>query len=243
MWNNRRVLGYGEGNKILNNPASFKIIVPIYDEFDNLKEFIKLLQDKNTDISRFLFVNNGSLDKNISDLLVKNSLNYITSEVNLGFGGGIKLGISNVTSNYVCWMPCNLKVSPVDVLNFIKEIKVPKENSLYKAIRSERPQIDNIKTLIFSFVQSLLLNSYIYDSGGTPTMVHRKFFENFDNFPNDYTFETYVMLKAKYSNFKIERLRVKYGKRKYGKSHWQNGLLTEIQFIKNMYTSSKNWKF
>ena len=236
-------MGYGEGSKILNSEIDYKIIVPVYNEFENLKEFIKILHDKNISSSFFLFVNNGSKDKNINDLLLKNSLNHITSNENLGFGGGIKLGISNISTEHICWMPCNLKVSPFDVVNFIQEIKVPNKNYLYKATRSERPFVDKIKTLLFSLVQSILLRSFIYDSGGTPTLVNRKFFENHDFFPDDYTFETYVMLKAKYSNLKIKRLKVKYGKRKYGVSHWQNGLMTEINFIKNMYISSKNWKF
>lgn len=227
----------------MNNSDDFRIIVPVYDEYKNLKEFIKIIENRKINKSNFIFVNNGSKDKNINDLLVKNSLNHITSDINLGFGGGIKLGITDITSNYVCWMPCNLKVSPFDVVNFVQEIKVPNENCLYKAVRSERPFIDKVKTLLFSLIQSVLLKSFVYDSGGTPTMVHRKFFENYNNFPNDYTFETYVILKAKYSNLKIERLKVKYGKRKYGESHWQNGLITEINFIKNMYISSKKWKF
>ena len=42
---------------------------------------------------------------------------------------------------------------------------------------------------------------------------------------------------------KTVRIKVKYGLRKYGKSKWQNGLLTEINFIINLYKKSKNWVF
>ena len=227
----------------MNKLNNFKIVVPIFDEFENLKEFINILIKNNQDLSQFCFVDNGSTDIKINDLLNKYPVHHIASEENLGFGGGIKLGINNVNAQYVCWMPCNLKVDPISVLDFIQDINKPDKNTLYKAIRAERPLIDTIKTLIFSFLQSVLLKSLIYDSGGTPTLVHKSFFGNLENFPNDYQFETYVVIKAKINKLNIRRVKVKYGKRKFGKSHWQNGILSELNFIKNMYTSTKNWKF
>ncbi len=227
----------------MNKLNNFKIIVPIFNEFENLKDFIYILIKNNQDISKFFFVDNGSTDKKIKELLSNYNLHHISSEENLGFGGGIKLGINNVEADYICWMPCNLKVNPNSVLDFIQGINKPNKNTLYKAIRSERPFIDVIKTCIFSFAQSVLLKSFIYDSGGTPTLVHKSFFCKFENFPNDYNFETYVLVKAKKDKLDIKREKVKYGRRKFGKSHWQRGLLSEIIFIKNMHYSNKNWKF
>ena len=64
----------------LNN---FKIIVPIFNEFENLKDFIYILIKNNQDISKFFFVDNGSTDKKIKELLSNYNLHHISSEENL----------------------------------------------------------------------------------------------------------------------------------------------------------------
>jgi len=225
----------------MNILKNFTIIVPVFDEFENLSEFIELVKKEGAK-DLFYFVDNGSFDSRIEDSLRKNNLNFSRTENNLGFGGGIKFGISKINSDFISWMPCNLKVSPSDAIGFINKIGEPNSTYLYKALRHERPKVDFLKTLLFSIIQSILLRTFINDSGGTPTAVHKSFFNKIDFFPNDYTFETYVLIKGKMLS-KIVRIKVKYGLRKYGKSKWQNGLLSEINFIINLYKKSKNWTF
>lgn len=221
---------------------TFVIIVPVFDEFENLTEFIEIIKtEERKDL--FYFVDNGSFDKRIKQLLIKNDLNFSRTEINLGFGGGIKYGISKVDSEIICWMPCNLKVNPIDAIGFINKIKEPDSLYLYKALRSDRPKTDYAKTIFFNVVQSILLKTFINDSGGTPTAVHRSFFNKIELFPDDYTFETYVLLRGKLMLNKVVRIKVNYGIRKFGKSKWQNGLLSEINFIANLYKKSKEWKF
>ena len=224
--------------EILKN---FTIVVPVFDEFENLSEFIEIVKKEETQ-ELFYFIDNGSSDSRIENLLKKNNLNFSRTENNLGFGGGIKFGISKINSDFISWMPCNLKVSPSDAVGFINKIKEPNSTYLYKALRSERPKVDYLKTVLFSIIQSILLRTFINDSGGTPTAVHKSFFNKIDLFPDDYTFETYVLIKGKMLS-KTVRIKVKYGLRKYGKSKWQNGLLTEINFIINLYKKSKKWVF
>ncbi len=220
------------------------IIVPVFNEYENLKKFFEIIDEKDPDLKkRFLFVDNGSTDKNILKLLLKANVKYLQLDNNMGFGGGIKHGIINSSTEYICWMPCNLKIDPLDALNLIKNINILKTDTLYKSTRIKDSRVDAYKTILFSIAQSLILKKVVFDTGGTPTIVSREFFKKIDNFPDDYSFETYVYLKAKYDGLHFIRPKIKYGKRMFGKSHWQNGILSEVKFIMNIYYQSKKWIF
>ena len=228
----------------MSSNKDFDIIVPVFNEYENLHEFINILEEKNINlIKRFTFVDNGSSDIRILSLLSDRETNFLHLKKNMGFGGGIKHGIKNANAEYICWMPCNLKIHPLDAIDMIEKINNFNSSTLYKSTRIKESQIDSLKTILFSIIQSIILKKIVSDTGGTPTIVSKDFFENLDDFPNDYSFETYVYLKAKFKNLTISRPKIKYGKRKYGNSHWQNGLISELKFIKNIYQKSKNWKF
>ena len=157
--------------EILKN---FTIVVPVFDEFENLSEFIEIVKKEETQ-ELFYFIDNGSSDSRIENLL-KNNLNFSRTENNLGFGGGIKFGISKINSDFISWMPCNLKVSPSDAVGFINKIKEPNSTYLYKALRSERPKVDYLKTVLFSIIQSILLRTFINDFMGHSYSCTQKFF-------------------------------------------------------------------
>ncbi len=228
----------------MNSNKDIDIIVPVFNEYENLFEFLNILEEKNINLIKyFTFVDNGSSDIRILPLLSERKTNFLNLKNNIGFGGGIKHGIKNSNSEYICWMPCNLKIHPLDAISMIEEINNFNPSTLYKSTRIKVSQIDSLKTMVFSIIQSIILKKIVSDTGGTPTIITKNFFKNLDDFPDDYSFETYVYLKAKYNNLIITRPKITYGKRKYGNSHWQNGLISEFRFIKNIYHKSKNWKF
>ena len=225
------------------NKKNISIVVPLFNEYENLDLFLRKLDNENTNLKKiFIFVNNGSSDEKVSKLLSEKRTNFVQLNKNLGFGGGVKYGIKHSSTDFVCWMPCNLKVDPLEAIELINQIGNFDNKTLYKCKRLKNSKIDKYKTLIFSILQSVILKTKVFDTGGTPTIVSKNLFNKLENFPNDYTFETYVYLKAKSKNFNIQRPSINYGKRKFGTSHWQNGILSEIKFILNMYKQSKLWK-
>jgi hypothetical protein len=81
----------------------------------------------------------------------------------------------------------------------------------------------------------------MFDTGGTPTICERSFITSMVSPPTDYVFESYVLYKSRKSGKKVIRPRIKYGQRKYGKSHWQSGFAAELKLMKLIIQGYKNW--
>lgn len=219
------------------------MVVPIYDDFESLEVLVEWIRETPDDLISFLLVDNGSTDQRVSKLLSnpRNNWRGIRSETNLGFGGGILFGISKAETEYIGWMPGNLKIDPRDTPNFLKSISFSKKNFV-KARRVGRSKSAHIKTMMLGICQSILLRTPIFDAGGTPTVCSKEFLLSLPDIPNDYAFESYVLFKAYKAKMKISRPSVVYRVRKFGSSHWQKGLSSEIKLFISIVKKSKKWR-
>jgi glycosyltransferase involved in cell wall biosynthesis len=218
------------------------IVVPIYNETDSLPIFLEMIEEAKSSEIHFLLVDNGSTREEVGKILSRES-NYWTSlrtDTNLGFGGGILFGISKSSTEFVGWMPGNLKVDPREVVHAFKSENLAKEY-LVKAKRTGRTVNARGKTVFAGLVQSILLKSNMFDSGGTPTVCHKDFIQGLENPPTDYVFESYVLYKARRLDMQVIRPKISYGKRVFGESHWQRGLGSEVALMRKIWISSRLW--
>ena len=218
------------------------IVIPVYNDSNSLEILLEKILNTGQPQLNFLIVDNGSSQP--LELETKYKLNsrvrFVRASENLGFGGGIMLGIAHADTEYVGWMPGNLKVDPADVAEMLSQFELEPQLVL-KASRSGRRLSPRLKTLLAGTIQSILLRSNMLDSGGTPTICSKEFIINLKNPPTDYVFESFVLYKARKSGMKIIRPNVPYGARVYGQSHWQRGLRSELLLLKLIYTASRNW--
>ena len=144
----------------MNKTSNYKftIIVPIYNEEDNIERLTSVLTDyiSTCSISTcVLFVNDGSKDKSID--LIKKSCNehshlyYISFESNKGLSAAIKAGIDYTESEYVGYMDADMQT---DVRDF--ELLIPYLNK-YKLVTGIRA---NRKDTPFKRIQSKIANSF-----------------------------------------------------------------------------------
>lgn len=82
----------------------------------------------------------------------------------------------------------------------------------------------------------------MYDIGGTPNIMNKKILLKISNPPKDYSFDAFIYYFAKLNNLDINRPRISYTKRLYGKSHWQKGIVSELLLTKKILTSKNEWK-
>jgi glycosyltransferase involved in cell wall biosynthesis len=219
------------------------IIIPIYNEAESLPTFLHLLGEIEEESIEFLIVDNGSTDQVVKDLLQSASGPWksIRTENNLGFGGGILFGAANVKTDYVGWMPGNLKVDPRDVGKLFRDDRF-EDIEFLKARRVGRGLLPQAKTFFAGLVQSIILRKRMFDSGGTPTICRKKFLLDLVNPPQDYVFESFVFYQAKRSHLKVIRPKFFYGKRLHGHSHWQRGFRSEVNLMKRIWVSARSWK-
>ncbi len=225
--------------------TKYKIIVPFYNDLKNFLHFVEIINSMNLKEELFLIVDNGS-DSNDIELFYKKKINSnkgwstVRTEKNLGFGGGIIFGATHISTDYIAWMPGNLKVDPKDMHDMLKGLTL-KGNLLVKCRRRNRPPLDRFKTLVFGFIISILFRMKLEDVGGTPNLVNNDFFRSSQNLPNDFTFDTFIYYYHKKMKLPIHRPRISYKTRLFGNSHWQKGFKSEAKLALKILMAKKNW--
>jgi len=219
------------------------MVIPTYNDSKSLRLLIEMINQTPSDKLRFLLVDNGSTDLEVPRLLEKVGHNWATlrTSENLGFGGGILYGIHHADTEFVGWMPGNLKIDPRDLPSFIEKIEF-NQNMVVKAQRVGRKTEARVKTYLLGVVQSTLLRVRMFDAGGTPTIINKRFVKTLESGPRDYVFESYVLFVATTMGMEIVRPPIYYGSRLFGSSHWQKGLRSEIKLFTKVLMESRSWK-
>ena len=220
----------------------FEIIIPTYNDFESVKVLLGEIEKCSSTEVEFLIINNGSTDSRVWEILKNNGFNWraVSIPKNLGFGGGVKAGLRSSKSEYVGWMPGNLKISPRAVCELLQDIELNPDIFL-KALRSGRQMEFRLKTLLSGVVQSLFMRKFMRDTGGTPTLIHRNFIDLICLGPNTFVFESWCLWLAKYCKKEILRPKIFYGNRIFGRSHWQNGFSAEASLMIQILKESRKW--
>ena len=114
----------------------YSIIIPCYNEEDNIEKLINLLSSKSNlyDIE-WIIVENGSKDntRTLLNNICKDKKNFklVYIDENQGYGYGIVQGLKNVSGDYVGWLHADMQVSPDSMLEFIKLNELSKETKKF----------------------------------------------------------------------------------------------------------------
>lgn len=136
----------------------FTIIVPVYNEEDNLKRVEEKMAEflKNCPIKAcVLFVNDGSADKSlqmIEDICSRRpDFYFISSSRNHGLSTAMKAGIDHIESKYTGYIDSDLQTDPED---FNLLLKYADKYQLVSGIRAKR------KDSAFKRLQSKIANGF-----------------------------------------------------------------------------------
>ncbi|NDV65847.1 glycosyltransferase [Bacteroides sp. 224] len=149
----------------------FTIIVPVYDEQDNmlrleseLSSFLKIAKMK----SCVLFVNDGSKD-NSGQLLQEvcmrhDDMFYISFKQNRGLSAALKAGIDYTNSEYVGYIDADLQTSPED---FNLLLEYAPEYALAMGIRAGRKDsfVKKLSSKIANSFRRMMTNDTAQDTG------------------------------------------------------------------------------
>ncbi len=223
--------------------TKLSIVIPIYNDYESLVTLAEWLTNCHYKNMEFVIFNNGSTDRKVQEFLDVHSIHYrsLSNNQNLGFGGGIQYAINELESEWVGWMPGNLKVRPQDLLSILCDFN-PSSGTFIKAKRINRGNIPQIKTWIAGLIQSCILRTNMFDTGGTPTFCEKSFISHLVDPPKDFVFESYTLFVARKRNLKVVRPKIPYGVRVFGNSHWQRGIRSEVQLMLKIINSSRKWR-
>ncbi|MGV8946008.1 MAG: glycosyltransferase [Lutibacter sp.] len=202
----------------------FTIIVPVYNEEDNLKRveqkltnYIKIAT-KRTNI---LFVNDGSKDKSqqlIEDICTKNSdFSFIQFEKNCGLSAAIAAGFKHVDAELVGYIDSDLQTAPEDFNLLLKEIG---EYDLVTGVRSNRKDsfVKNMSSTIANGIRRSFTHDGMDDTGCPLKVIKTEFAKNIPMFNGLHRFLPAMVLLQ---NGKIKQIPVQHfpriaGVAKYG---------------------------
>ena len=151
--------------------CDFTIIVPVYNEEDNLIRVEKeLLAYINMAIKKtaILFVNDGSIDNSLTMIKSIRSKNeafgYISFKTNKGLSAAIKAGFDHVTTDLVGYIDSDLQTSPED---FNKLLEHCDTYDLVTGVRADRKDsfIKNISSTIANSIRRGFTHDGMDDTG------------------------------------------------------------------------------
>jgi glycosyltransferase involved in cell wall biosynthesis len=219
--------------------------ITIFNDYENLELILEEISKLNIRNFDFHILDNGSQISNNLVMEKKYKLEnvfYHRSDQNLGFGGGIKYLLTKMPNEYIGWMPGNYKVHPSELLKIEKVFEESTPPIFYKALRTSRNPVSTMKTILGNLLISIFFHARIIDSGGTPTIVHNSIKPILLLGPNDYSFEAFTLYMSRLLDWSSRRSYIKYLERAHGKSHWQNGLMSEIKLTKVILSQKPNWR-
>jgi len=143
----------------------FTIIVPVYNEEDNLNRVEKeLLAYSNIAIKKtaVLFVNDGSLDASLTIIKTicdrNEAFGYISFKKNKGLSAAIKAGFDHVSTDLVGYIDSDLQTSPEDFNKLLEHIDT---YDLVTGVRADRK--DNFVKNMSSTIANSIRRGFTHD--------------------------------------------------------------------------------
>lgn len=156
----------------------FTIVVPVYNEEDNIYSLEEKLQNflpQSLCTACVLFVNDGSRDRSKERILKVCARNkdffYIDLAKNAGLSAAMKAGIDCAASAYVGYMDADLQTTPEDFNLLLKEIG---EYELVMGIRANRKDslFKNVQSKIANGFRRMMTNDGVQDTGCPLKVLH-----------------------------------------------------------------------
>lgn len=200
------------------------IIVPIYNEEENIKRLCKELNDflkKSIIETQILFINDGSNDN--SEQLIKDQCNsnekfkIISFQKNAGLSVAIKAGFDHTDTSLVGYIDADLQTNPEDFNLLLKKIG---EYDLVTGVRTKRKDsiIKNISSFIANYVRRVFTNDKMDDTGCPLKVIKTSYAKNIPMFRGIHRFLPAMILLQ---NGKVIQVPIRHypriaGKAKFG---------------------------
>ena len=217
------------------NDKKYCIIVPVFENKENLIKFIKIAEDlinENQNID-MIFVNDGN-NYSLEELVNIDKVNFkiINNKKNIGYGASIKKAVSTTNHEVIGIIDCDNSYDLKQLIDLIKEF----ESSNFDLLVGKRIfkyQDSYFKILfrkIINKLSSFIFNYHVEDINSGLRIFYRKdFMKDINVFPDKFSITSTQTLCTIARNKDVKYIDTKYLKRD-GKSKI-NILIDPIRFI------------
>lgn len=214
------------------------LIIPAYNESESLPNLVKGMQSFCTKDIEVIIVDNGSSDNTfeIGTKLTEqfSFLKIVRTQKNLGYGGGILLGLSFSKGNYLAWTHADLQTDPKDVLVALKAAKAfAGDNVFVKGVRKNRSLIPALLSLFMQISASLILKTRLTEINAQPKLFTRKLYYELHagDPPKDFSLDLFTYLLAIRSAATVIEIPVDFASRQFGEAKGGGASLLTIAKI------------
>lgn len=197
------------------------IIVPVYNEADNLERIEKTFKEyfaQSPVKSKVLFIDDGSTDgsfKKIKKICATNpDFEYIKFKRNFGLSTAIKAGIDHCTTELIGYIDADLQTTPFDFDLLLKDIDKFDAVIGYRTKRKDTFS-KRIQSLIANNVRRTLINDGIIDTGCPLKIIKTEMAQKIPFFDGMHRF---IPALIKLEDGQIKQVEVRHFKRIAGKS-------------------------
>jgi len=204
----------------MKQKIKFSIIIPVFNEQENVKPLAKELKtnlEKISGKSEIIFVDDGSTDQTLKNLKKIKNIKIICLRKNYGQSTALDAGIKNARGDLIITIDGDQQNDPQDIIKLLKQLqqgydfvcgwRYNRKDSLSRKIISKGA----------SFLRKFLVNDKIHDSGCTLRIYKKECFQDVDIYG-----ELHRMIPAilRWKGFTISEVKVNHRPRKHGKSKY-----------------------
>jgi len=203
---------------------SFSLIIPIYNEEDNIKILIEQintsLNNKNYN-HEIIFIKDGITDDSYNVLikLKQNNISIITNDRNYGQSYSLMKGIKIAKNDLIVIMDGNLQNNPIDIIKLLN-IYLKNNFNLVGGIRNKRKdsKLKIISSYIANFIRQIILKDDYIDTGCSLKVFEKKIFLSLPYFDRIHRLLPALFKEMGYKTYftNVDHRPRFYGKSKYG---------------------------
>ncbi len=205
----------------MKNKIDISIVVPIYNEQDNIESLHAEILSVFSKIKlsfEVIYINDGSTDNSFSRIHSLEQVKIIDLNKNYGQAVALDAGFKEAKGDLVVSIDGDGQNNPKDIPKMIEKLK--KENlDVVSGRRFKRK--DNLPICIISsigrFFRKLFIGDTVYDSGSTFRVYKKEAAKSLDI---DGEMHRYILALLKWKGFKLGEIKVSHRKRKSGQSKY-----------------------
>lgn len=215
------------------------LVIPCFNESESISELVARVQNSlPNELVEVIFVDNGSNDDTRARLRVAigphPQMKVLELDLNLGYGAGIKAGVSAAIGEVVAWTHADLQSDPALAWQAISRVESVKGPLMVKGRRTQRGAVDVFFTWGMSVLIMLLFGRWLADINGQPTAIPASMKSDVMHGPADFSLDLHVFISARRQGIRVVRFAAPFGSRKHGVSSWNTGIASRLKMVRRV---------
>lgn len=208
----------------MKKPLDYSVIIPVYNERENIAPLDKELRETMNSLSKsyeVIYVNDGSQDGSAEELKKLKKAKVINFTRNFGQSSALDAGFKASKGEIIITLDSDLQNDPRDIPRLLRKLK---ENNLdvVAGWRIKRKDNAGIRALTVTGrrLRGLLLRDVVHDSGCMLRVYKKEAIKNLDVWGE---MHRYILQILKWKGFRIGELPVNHRSRVHGKTKYGYG--------------------